>query len=591
MFAKSGTSATIRARRLSIVGVLASTLLGVSACGTTIAAQNAAAVAPAKPAGQAKPGGGVAPVPVIGKLHTYTGGTYAAGMALISDGTNTVRIGTQTVTFPTTVTDASWSSDGSRIVFIDANGNVATAQPDGSSLVVLTTKKAGVTRSNPTWYGNLIAFTERDSQNVSRMESVSSSESAAQPEELVNGGQTDADGDAVDTGNSFPNAMSDAVTTMDDQGMLAYQHEGADGPEVWIVDFNARTNSGYQVAEGSDPAISPDGSKVAFVDGKGQIEVMPSSALEVKSTPAQITFSAADPTDLTWSPDGTRVAFSTVSGIESVAAEIPAHATANPPTEISATPGTVSFLQGTENTIDQFTGTDPVALSISASQDRWPTEAEFQQSQSNVPAAAATIGSSTALSVDQALLPAMDGNGPLLLTNGSTLDPRVAAELRRVLGKVADPNVGGGAPTVDLLGGTNDVSDSVQTAIEQLGYRTQRITSVIAPPPPPVVGPYAMTFTPFTRAVLVDSASPLDELIGSAYAGYFYGTPVLQASAAGLSPADQTWLSLSSGGASNTALFAPTVGFSGQYLQTIAGQEGGVLGYTTAINPATPATF
>ncbi len=56
--------------------------------------------------------------------------------------------------------------------------------------------------------------------------------------------------------------------------------------------------------------------------------------------------------------------------------------------------------------------------------------------------------------------------GPLLLTPSSMVDPNTQAELQRVL-------VPGG--TVDILGGTSAISDSVASAISALGYTVDRI--------------------------------------------------------------------------------------------------------------------
>ena len=56
--------------------------------------------------------------------------------------------------------------------------------------------------------------------------------------------------------------------------------------------------------------------------------------------------------------------------------------------------------------------------------------------------------------------------GPLLLTPSAALDSTTQAELQRVL-------VAGG--TVDILGGTSAISDSVASAITALGYHVQRI--------------------------------------------------------------------------------------------------------------------
>jgi len=58
---------------------------------------------------------------------------------------------------------------------------------------------------------------------------------------------------------------------------------------------------------------------------------------------------------------------------------------------------------------------------------------------------------------------------PLLLTDGDSLDPRVAGEISRVLG---DPNDGG---EVTVLGGPSAISDSVIGQIADLGYTVRRI--------------------------------------------------------------------------------------------------------------------
>jgi hypothetical protein len=69
------------------------------------------------------------------------------------------------------------------------------------------------------------------------------------------------------------------------------------------------------------------------------------------------------------------------------------------------------------------------------------------------------------------------------------------------------------------------------------------------------------------------------------------GTPDLDADGSRIAFSSATGIESVTAGISTALLFAPTVGFSGQYLQTIAGQENDVLGYTTAINPANPVAF
>src|ERR1051326_5006310 len=63
---------------------------------------------------------------------TPAGPRYAAGTPLISDGSDTVTIGGTPVRFPTKVSEATWSPDGSRVAFVDGSGGGAPRAPDGS---------------------------------------------------------------------------------------------------------------------------------------------------------------------------------------------------------------------------------------------------------------------------------------------------------------------------------------------------------------------------------------------------------------------------------------------------------------------------
>jgi len=190
---------------------------------------------------------------------------YKVGLALVSDGSNVVRVGDQKVTFPTTVTDAVFSADGSRIAFVNGDGNIATARPDGKGLKVLTAKANGVVRSRPAWYGGTVMFTERTGNGAAELKDVVGSGAgtmAGEPgEQIAWMGETDS---AEQEDKQFG---SNASVVFPGPGReAAFQHAGSKGPEVWVSDQNQRTPMQSKLVDGSEPALSSDGMRVAFVD-------------------------------------------------------------------------------------------------------------------------------------------------------------------------------------------------------------------------------------------------------------------------------------------------------------------------------------
>ncbi len=110
----------------------------------------------------------------------------------------------------------------------------------------------------------------------------------------------------------------------------------------------------------------------------------------------------------------------------------------------------------------RIAGTDAIGTSIAASQAEFPSTGS---------AKAVVLARSDYFSDALAGGPlAAQAGGPLLITPGasqsSSLDPRVLAEIQRVL------PAGG---SVDLLGGALALSPNIDAALEALGYTTQRI--------------------------------------------------------------------------------------------------------------------
>lgn len=442
-------------QRLAVTAVLATSLTVVAGC----ASAN-------KPGG---PSGAKVSASAVAKSST----AYTPGTLLVSDGSSTVTIGGAKVAFPTTVTDAAWSSDGSRIAFVGADGNIHTARPDGSGLLTLTSGAAK--RSHPSWFGPQIVFCEQGGDGVAKLQEVSSNghpdvwwQNADGEQQLgwVTSDTSEQNGNTVPDGN-------DTRLPSGTPGSVAFQHNGSGGPEVWIYDDNQREPSAFKIAQGSQPALSPDGTEIAYVGADGRlreisaIPVFPASGSPSPAAAAVLSTGLSGATNLVWSPDSTKIAFSTPSGVETVAAH--PSGTPSTPTKVTSSPGVPSYLIGRADHIDRISVDDPVAESIAASQARWPTVQNYAVSQSTQFAMGATVAGSAQA---QAALGNETLPGPLLFTGSGPLDPGVSAELKRVLGTVGD----NGGPTVTILGGTDQVSAQAEAAIRQLGYQTTRIT-------------------------------------------------------------------------------------------------------------------
>jgi hypothetical protein len=389
---------------------------------------------------------------------------WKAGLAAISNGTKTVTFGGVSVTFPTTVSDAAFSPDGSQLAFIDGDGDVAVSRLDGSGLEKVAKRKPGETYSRPAWGDGIsIYFDFADSSGRTIFES--------SPPSPPDGSTVRPDDRWVADGRSD---QSNALNA----DVQVFQKPGKSGPEVWRQDFDrSKQQPVYtKIADGSEPAVSPDGKRIAFVGAAGAIEVTTASG-----KPSKIATSLGA-THLAWTPDGKSVAFSTSTGINQVSVS------GGSATQVSTSPGSVTFLPVPIDRTVEIDG-DLVAESIAASQARWPS-----QQSTHLPTGFGSVDDDLAVTVvlgakehpELALAAGFSTqpaahNGPLLFTAGSSLDPATAAEIKRVLGTpnpgAADYNTSNGGHDVDsviLLGGTEVVSSSVEAAIKSLGYSTIR---------------------------------------------------------------------------------------------------------------------
>ncbi len=496
-----------------------------------------------------------------------------AGTLLVSNGTNEVSIGGQTVTFPSTVTDAAWSEDGSRIAYINGDGNVATAKPDGSGVVVLTATNSSVVRSRPSWSRAWIFYAEKKIDGTSALMSV--------PTNGCGGQGLPATGEAwpMDTGDgtSYVDVAPSAATSLR-PSRVAFQHNEPSGPEVWINDTNQRVPVTYKVGNGSEPALSWDGTKLAYVGTNGQVFV--TTPGENASPGVQITFGANQPTYLVWNPDGGHLAYRTTSAIESVG--VSPGSGSNPATTLSTGTGVAAYLAGTKNTANRLSAADAIALSVGVSQARWPTAKEFAFGQEYPGAFGATI---TVESGAMGAIGVANYPGPLLLTAGTSLDPRTKAELQRIFGKII-PNAM--QPEITIVG--NEVSAGVEQALTDMGYHvTRKSGQPSSGAPDGVCGSQVGAGLLNRTVVVVDTSSTTEESLATSLARSWQA-PVIRVNGGTLADDQRDYLGRSSGSLETVYIVGGTA-ISADLEKLIGDAISGPLGFTTSTNPTAPALF
>lgn len=322
----------------------------LSACGpdNSDPGSTAASSAPGSAApGTAAPGGGShsgSPAPGGKEVN----GTSAANHLTISTGTKTVAMNGTAVDFGTVVRDLAWSPDGKKVVFVNGDGDLLTANPDGSGKAVLAKAPSGEAWSHPTWQhaskgpsGNAVpGETERFNNivfasskgGVLQLEAVPAK--GGTPQVLTpsssEGGTDNGIPQPPKTGNTWANAGGE-------QGSIAYANTPTN--EVYVYDDYIRPNT-HDIGKGSQPALSPDGGHVVFVRSvDGHDHLFSRSTDYEQKTEKDLTPSATtDYTEPAWSPDGKTLAARTPDGVST----LPADGSAAP-TQVSTIKGLPSY--------------------------------------------------------------------------------------------------------------------------------------------------------------------------------------------------------------------------------------------------------
>ncbi|WP_042420528.1 PD40 domain-containing protein [Streptacidiphilus anmyonensis] len=281
-------------------------------------------------------GGTGVPVSVNG-----TGGT----MLTISNGTSKVVMNGAVVDFGVVVRDLAWSPDGRKAAFIDGNGNLDTANADGSGRVVVARNPGGQTWSHPAWQ---VVKADPQYGNIPRnnLFFVSGGGAGSRLMEVPTAGGTPAvlpleheAGDNVptlpQTGNTWINGSGSY------NGASVYANPGTG--DVYIRDDYIR-QQGSEVTNGSEPALIPGQveSGIVFVrsvGGHDHVFVERFGSSTADSTFTDLTpHATTDYTEPAVSPDGRTVAVRTPSGV----AVVPIDGSAAPRL-ISSVPGLPAY--------------------------------------------------------------------------------------------------------------------------------------------------------------------------------------------------------------------------------------------------------
>ena len=366
--------------------------------------------------------------------------------------------------------EGAWSPDGSRFAYIDNFGtagpgavvSVRANDPDGDassaggSAITLVNGLAGSSaRHQPTW--------------------------SADGAELYYSEQVRPDGTwNIGASTSAP-GWGDRMATPDDgwdyqypdagpTGVVVAERQRDDGtgnptgtPEVVAITPSTATVTPV-IDNASQPAVSPDGGRVAFVRSDGTNNQIWTSNMTGGDL-TQITANAADHLTPTWSPDGSTIAFITTNGIATASAT---GSDAANPTPVTGLPfGLPQYQPLNKNHVVELAGSDRFATAIDISQSHWATAGATGDNREAAKSVTLSRSDTFADAVSGSALAAAK-HGPLLLTPPTSLNAGTKAEIKRVLGSTTS--------TVYLLGGTAAISTSVENSIKAMGYTTKRLS-------------------------------------------------------------------------------------------------------------------
>ncbi|WP_328553927.1 cell wall-binding repeat-containing protein [Streptomyces sp. NBC_00358] len=343
----------------------------------------------------------------------------------------------------------AWSPDGSRVVFESAGVVQTISVTGGTKTTVYDGIEDGAMASHPTYwaYGREIVYSASKKLYA-----------------VLAGGGTPV--------RLLAAGGCDRVPSGDATGkFLVFQRNGTGCTTTTpsVVLYNATTKTETTLAAGGSPAVSPDGTKVAFVrtvDGHRQLFSINTDGTGER----RLTNDAGDYDTPSWAPASNRlvVHFNRPTSGGRQESNVVLTITADAVTEGQPFPWggySPAWQPLRKNTVSRVWGADVNASNIAASRWTWNTVGKSEPGLMNASSAVLVSQDSQSYALTA---PALAGkkHGPVLLTSATSVSSSVQAELKRVLKP--------GAP-VYLVGGTSILGSALSTKITALGFTPKRL--------------------------------------------------------------------------------------------------------------------
>ncbi|MFI8530772.1 cell wall-binding repeat-containing protein [Streptomyces aquilus] len=378
-------------------------------------------------------------------------------IAVVNDGitlVDTEGAGSAYVTRGSDDEAPAWAPDGSRVVFEQA-GTLRTASvAGGASTLVYDGVYNGRSPSHPTYWGSGSRIVFSAAKKLYYVPSAGGTATALLPS-----------GAGCDT---HPSAA--AVS-----GVVAFQRGGAScsGTTPSIVLYDAATGRQTTlVTDAAAPALSPDGTRLAFVrrvDGHAQLFSVNTDGTGER----RLTQDTADYDSVSWAPASDRLVVhfdhkETETGGCCMTGNVVLTLTADGVSEGTVFPyggRSPAWQPLRKNGVGRVWGADVYGSNIAASRWTWNTVGQSEAGLKNASSAVLVSRDSQAYALTSPALAGKKG-GPVLLTSATSLSSAVQTELKRVLKP--------GAP-VYLVGGTSILSSAVASKVTSLGFTPKRL--------------------------------------------------------------------------------------------------------------------